>query len=220
MGAAFGCAGQRCMAGSILMAIGDVTAPLRERLVSAMDSLSLGDTSRDRSIGMGPVIDSTARDRLFGIIAQGTQLGIDVVRDGRKNLPEQGFFVGPTLFDNVRTDQFLFNTELFGPALSMSRSASLDEAIGWINQLPYGNGATLFTSNGGAAREFTRKVKCGMVGVNVGVPAPMAIFPFTGWGESFYGDLHVQGMEGIYFYTRQKVVLSRWDDSYMRKQGW
>ena len=128
--------------------------------------------------------------------------------------------MGPTLFDHVNSDQVLFDTELFGPALSLSRPPTLKDAIQQINQLPYGNGASIFTSSGAAAREFSRKIQCGMVGVNVGVPAPMAIFPFSGWGRSFFGDLHVQGMEGISFYTRTKVVLSRWDDTYVRRQGW
>jgi malonate-semialdehyde dehydrogenase (acetylating)/methylmalonate-semialdehyde dehydrogenase len=120
----------------------------------------------------------------------------------------------------VQPDRPLFQQELFGPVLSLARPGSLDEAIEWLNQLPYGNGATIFTSSGAAARDFARRIQCGMVGINVGVPAPMAIFPFSGWGGSFFGDLHVQGMEGVYFYTRQKVVLSRWDAGYTRKQGW
>ncbi len=104
--------------------------------------------------------------------------------------------------------------------LSLARPKSLDEALDWLNTLPFGNGATIFTTSGAAAREFSRRIQCGMVGINVGVPAPMAPFPFAGWGESFFGDLHVQGMEGVYFYTRQKVVLSRWDAGYVRRQGW
>ena len=220
MGAAFGCAGQRCMAGSILMGIGEIADPLQEGLVAEMDALTLGDTSRDHSVGMGAVIDAQSRDRLFGVIEQAAQDDVQIVRDGRSKVPSQGFYVGPTLFDHVSTEQTLFNTELFGPALCLSRPSSLDDAIQQINRLPYGNGASIFTSSGGAAREFSRRIQCGMVGVNVGVPAPMAIFPFSGWGRSFFGDLHVQGMEGISFYTRQKVVLSRWDDTYVRKQGW
>ena len=220
MGAAFGCAGQRCMAGSILMGIGDIADPLKEGLVSEMDALTLGDTSRDRSVGMGAMIDSQSRDRLFGVIEKAAQDKVQIVRDGRSKVPNQGFYLGPTLFDHVSTDQVLFNTELFGPALCLSRPSSLDDAIQQINRLPYGNGASIFTSSGAAAREFSRKIQCGMIGVNVGVPAPMAIFPFSGWGRSFFGDLHVQGMEGVSFYTRKKVVLSRWDDTYVRKQGW
>jgi malonate-semialdehyde dehydrogenase (acetylating)/methylmalonate-semialdehyde dehydrogenase len=114
----------------------------------------------------------------------------------------------------------LFQEEIFGPVLSLVRPRSLDEATATINELSYGNGATIFTSSGAAARQFTREIQCGMVGVNVGVPAPMALFSFSGWNDSFYGDLHVQGNEGVMFYTRQRVVLSRWDKGYVRAQGW
>lgn len=220
IGSAYGCAGQRCMAGSLLMGIGRVADELKERTVSAANALHLDDTSKNRQAGMGPVIDAAARDRLWKVVDQEAQAGKILARDGRRDLPQPGFFIGPTLFDDIKPDQALFQQELFGPVLSMSRPANLDEAIGWLNQLPYGNGATIFTSSGSAAREFARRVNCGMIGINVGVPAPMALFPFSGWGESFFGDLHVQGMEGVYFYTRQKVVLSRWDTGYLRRQGW
>lgn len=220
IGSAFGCAGQRCMAGSLLMGIGPAADEARDRTVAAMETLRLDDTSRNPSAGMGPVIDGAARDRLLGVIDREAQAGAKLIRDGRRSLPERGFFVGPTLIDDLTPDRALFQQELFGPVLSLSRPSSLDQAIEWLNRLPYGNGATIFTSNGAAAREFARRIHCGMVGVNVGVPAPMALFPFAGWGDSFLGDLHVQGMEGVYFYTRQKVVLSRWDTGYMRKQGW
>jgi malonate-semialdehyde dehydrogenase (acetylating)/methylmalonate-semialdehyde dehydrogenase len=220
MGSAFGCAGQRCMAGSVLMTVGKAAEPARELLLAAMDNLKLGDTSADSSAGMGPVIDAHARNRLFNVIDEEAATGTKLARDGRRSVPERGFFVGPTLFDGVTPDRRLFKTELFGPVLSMLRPPSLDVALEWLNQLPYGNGATIFTSSGAAAREFARRIRCGMVGVNIGVPAPMAVFPFSGWGESFFGDLHVQGMEGVSFYTRQKVVLSRWDSGYVRKQGW
>ena len=217
IGSAFGCAGQRCMAGSLLMGVGAAADEARDRTVAAMDALRIGDIP---DAGMGPVIDGAARDRLFGVIDREARDGGNLIRDGRRNVPQRGFFVGPTLFDDVTPERTLFRQELFGPLLSLARPRSLDEALDWLNQLPYGNGATIFTTNGAAAREFARRIQCGMVGVNVGVPAPMAIFPFSGWGESFLGDLHVQGMEGVYFYTRQKVVLSRWDAGYVRRQGW
>jgi malonate-semialdehyde dehydrogenase (acetylating)/methylmalonate-semialdehyde dehydrogenase len=220
MGAAFGCAGQRCMAGSILLAVGEAAEWFTPRLLSAMDALRVGDTVADAEAQMGPLIDSAARDRVLRAIEAGQLEGARLVRDGRTGTPTGGFFVGPTLFDDVDPSMRLFQEEIFGPVLSLGRPRDLDEAIAWANRAPYGNGAVIFTASGGAARQFTREVQCGMVGVNVGVPAPMALFAFSGWNRSFFGDLHVQGNEGVLFYTRQKVVLSRWDNAYRRAQGW
>jgi malonate-semialdehyde dehydrogenase (acetylating) / methylmalonate-semialdehyde dehydrogenase len=135
-------------------------------------------------------------------------------------VPESGFFVGPTLLDQVDPDMDLFKEEIFGPVLSLLSPRNLEEAINWLNRLPFGNGATIYTSNGKAARQFSREINCGMIGINVGVPAPMALFPFAGWNDSFYGDLHMQGIEGVMFYTKQRVILSRWDNNYQRIQGW
>ena len=210
MGSAFGCAGQRCMAGSLLMGLGDAAHRLRDQLCAAMDGLTVGDTAADPEAGMGPVIDAGARDRLFTRIQEAPQQDTEVVRDGREGIPDDGFFVGPTLFDGVTPDHGVFTEELFGPLLGMMRPESLDQAVEWINRIPYGNAATIFTRDGGAARRFVREVECGMIGVNLGVPAPMALFSFSGWDQSFFGDLHVQGMEGVMFYTRQKTVLTRW----------
>jgi malonate-semialdehyde dehydrogenase (acetylating) / methylmalonate-semialdehyde dehydrogenase len=220
MGAAFGCAGQRCMAGSIVMGVGTAGQGVVDRLHAATDALKVLPTDGSSDSEMGPVIDGGARDRLFSLIGAADAEGAKIVRDGRKHIPSGGFFVGPTLLDHVTPDMKLARTELFGPVLSIGRPDSLDAAIRWINGGGYGNGAVIFTRDGGAAREFSRKVQCGMIGVNVGVPAPMAVFSFTGWNRSFFGDLHVQGMEGIRFYTRQKVVFSRWDDAYVRTMGW
>ncbi len=210
MNSAFGCAGQRCMAGSLMMGVGDSADTLRDQVIGAMNGLVTDDTLDNPDAGMGAVIDSNARDRLFKQIDEAQGQGMEVARDGREGIPDQGFFVGPSLLDGVTPHQRIFTDELFGPVLGMMRPQSLDEAIEWTNRIPYGNAATIFTHDGGAARKFAREVECGMVGINLGVPAPMAQFSFSGWDLSFYGDLHVQGTEGIMFYTRQKTVLTRW----------
>ena len=150
----------------------------------------------------------------------GVEEGATLVRDGRNLSDKPGFYVGPTLFDQVQPQMRIANEEIFGPVLAMLRPKNLDEAIEWANQSGYGNGAVIFTSSGAAARKFAHEIQCGMVGVNVAVPAPTALFAFSGWNRSFFGDLHVQGQEGIMFYTRQKLVLSRWDADYQRNQGW
>jgi malonate-semialdehyde dehydrogenase (acetylating)/methylmalonate-semialdehyde dehydrogenase len=143
-----------------------------------------------------------------------------VVPSGTRPLPDHGYFVAPTLIDRVEPGTRLFQEEIFGPVLSLVRTESLDQAVSIMNTLAFGNGASIFTASGGAARQFSREIQCGMLGINVGVPAPMALFSFSGWNRSFFGDLHVQGMEGVLFYTRQKVILSRWDSAYLRHQGW
>ena len=209
LSSAFGCAGQRCMAGSLLMGVGN-GKELREQVVAAMDDLVVGNTYDDSTAQMGPVIDGLARDRLFARIAGAKSEGLILARDGRQDVPDNGFFVGPTLVDQVDPERAIFSDELFGPVLSMLHPKTLDEALEWFNRLPFGNAATLFTQDGGATRKFVREVECGMIGINLGVPAPVALFPFSGWDESFFGDLHVQGREGMMFYTRQKTVLSRW----------
>jgi malonate-semialdehyde dehydrogenase (acetylating) / methylmalonate-semialdehyde dehydrogenase len=220
MGSSFGCAGQRCMAGSLLVGVGAVHNQLKDRLVANIDSLKVGDTSADDLMEMGPVIDGSAQNRINKVIEKVTAEGLKLVRDGRQNIPKNGFFVKPTLFENVSTNHSIFSEEVFGPVLSMMHPKNIEEAISWVNKLNYGNGATLFTNSGADARQFTQGIKCGMLGINVGVPAAMSIFPFSGWNDSFYGDLHMQGTEGVMFYTRQKIVLSRWDSTYQRQMGW
>lgn len=210
MASAFGCAGQRCMAGSLLMGIGQGADPLREQVLLAMDNLVVGDTVSDPKASMGPVIDPVAQKRLFDCIQSASSRELEIARDGRNGIPDNGFFVGPTLLDKVTPSHQIFRTELFGPLLGMMRPTSIEEAIAWVNQIPFGNAATIFTRDGNAARRFAREAECGMIGINVGVPAPMALFSFSGWDESFFGDLHVQGNEGVLFYTRQKTVLTRW----------
>jgi len=223
LGSSFGCAGQRCMAGSVLMGVGSAGDEWRERVGAALAQFRLDDTSKNDQADMGPVIDSAAQKRVQSFIEHAPTEGADLAFDGRILLPggsRGGFFVGPTLLDRVQPTMRVFQEEIFGPVLSMLRPKTLDEAIETMNRLSFGNGASIFTSSGAAARQFGREIQCGMLGINVGVPAPMALFSFSGWNQSFFGDLHVQGMEGVMFYTRQRVVLSRWDKSYVRSMGW
>lgn len=219
LGSSFGCAGQRCMAGSVLMGVGRKTADAwRDHVSGALAGLKLDDTSANDAAGMGPVIDRVAQKRVVGVVDAAAAAGAEVAYRGPA--PERGFFVGPTLLDRVEPQMSVFQEEVFGPVLSLVRPETLDEAIATMNRLSFGNGASIFTSSGAAARQFTREIQCGMLGINVGVPAPMALFSFSGWNASFYGDLHVQGAEGVLFYTRQRVVLSRWDKGYVRAHGW
>jgi malonate-semialdehyde dehydrogenase (acetylating)/methylmalonate-semialdehyde dehydrogenase len=214
MGAAFGCSGQRCMAGSVAVAVEKAGDPLIHRLSEAATVLKVGPTDQDDTVAMGPVIDAPSRDRILKYLDLGTKEGAHLAADGRQRSELQsrrGFFVGPSIFDRVRPEMQIARDEIFGPVLSVMRAGTLEEAIAYANRSPYGNGAVIFTSDGAAARRFTREIRCGMVGINVGVPAPMSIFPFSGWNDSFFGDLHIQGLEGIQFYTRSKVVLSKWN---------
>ncbi|HEY6402470.1 MAG TPA: CoA-acylating methylmalonate-semialdehyde dehydrogenase [Blastocatellia bacterium] len=226
MGAAFGCSGQRCMAGSVAVAVGKAGDPLIESLDAAAKKMRVGPTdgpSADGNVDMGPVIDAAARDRIKSYIDLGLNEGAKLATDGRVTpLTElsEGFFVGPTIFDNVAPQMKIARDEIFGPVLSVMRVDDLSQAIARANESPYGNGAVIFTRDGGAARAFARHVNCGMIGVNVGVPAPMSVFPFTGWNQSFFGDLHIQGHEGFHFYTHNKVILNRWNDPGKRVLGW
>ncbi len=220
LGSAFGNAGQRCMAGSVLMGVGRNADELRDRVIGGLQKLKVDDTSSNPNADMGPVIDGLARDRILQTIKRAPDDGAKVVADGSTLRRDRGFFVGPTLIDHVEPRMSLFTEEIFGPVLSMLRPKTLDEALAWMNRVRYGNGASIFTSSGASARQFVREIQCGMLGINVGVPAPMALFSFSGWNQSFFGDLHVQGVEGMMFYTRQKCVLSRWDKNYVRQQGW
>jgi malonate-semialdehyde dehydrogenase (acetylating)/methylmalonate-semialdehyde dehydrogenase len=162
---------------------------------------------------MGPVITGQHRDRILGLVAASEKEGAKIVCDGRgAHVPDapHGFYLGATVVDRVREDMTLAREEVFGPVLNVARVEDLDSAIEQANRSSFGNGAAIFTNSGRAAREFKHRVKAGMIGINVGVPATMAMFPFTGWNESFYGDLHIQGREAVQFYTQQKVVTSRW----------
>ena len=213
IGSVFGCAGERCMAGSVAVTVdeaaGRVLPPLRE----ALDGMKIGPTDRDPEVDMGPVVTRQHLDKVHGYIASGLSDGASLYRDGRGvEVPEtpDGFYLGPTIFDQAATGMKIVREEIFGPVLSVIRTNSLDKGIEACNQSGFGNAAVLFTSDGRAARTFRNRVSAGMVGINVGVPAPMAFFPFSGWNGSFFGDLHIQGKEGFAFYTRQKVTMSRW----------
>ena len=211
--AAFGCAGERCMAGSTAITVGKAADYVLPPLVEAARSIKVGPTDSDAQPDMGPVITAQHRDRVLGLLARGEQQGAKIIADGRDvrvaDAPN-GFYVGATIVDRVQNEMTLAREEVFGPVLNVMRMEDLDHAIELVNKSAYGNGAAIFTNSGKAAREFKNRVKAGMVGINVGVPATMAMFPFTGWDESFYGDLHIQGREGVQFYTQQKVVTTRW----------
>jgi len=211
--AAFGCAGERCMAGSTALTVGAAAESLMPSLISAARAIKVGPTDRAAQPDMGPVISAQHRERVASLIAMGEIEGAKIVCDGRLlrvNEAPRGFYVGATVVDNVQADMALAKEEVFGPVLNVMRMEDLDGAIEMANRSAFGNGAAIFTRSGGAAREFKHRVKAGMVGINVGVPATMAMFPFTGWDDSFYGDLHIQGREAVQFYTQQKVITSRW----------
>ena len=212
--AAFGCSGQRCMAGPHVVAVGDIGDRLVESLVAAADKMKVGPTDRDWGADMGPVITRQHLDGLLANIDKSVQEGGKLVRDGRGLHIEEtpnGYYLGPTIFDHALPDMHLSKMEFFGPVLSVARASNLDEAIEMTNVSPFGNGAVIYTRSGHAAREFKHRCGAGMIGVNIGVPAPMAMFPFTGLKASFFGDVHIQGKDGIRFYTQQKMILSRWE---------
>ncbi|HRJ47606.1 MAG TPA: CoA-acylating methylmalonate-semialdehyde dehydrogenase [Opitutaceae bacterium] len=213
MNAAFGCAGERCMAGSSVLTVGDRGRAVMPELVKAAKSLTVGRTDVEAQPGMGAVITAAHRDRVRGLVDAGEREGAKVIADGRSvkvaDAPN-GFYLGATIVEDVRTDMKLAQEEVFGPVLNVLHMSGLDEAIALANASSYGNGAAIFSRSGAAAREFKQRVRAGMIGINVGVPAPMAMFPFSGWNESFFGDLHMQGRSGVLFYTQPKVTTSRW----------
>jgi malonate-semialdehyde dehydrogenase (acetylating)/methylmalonate-semialdehyde dehydrogenase len=210
--AAFGSAGERCMAISAAVVVGDASKPLMDYLVPKAEAVRVG-SGRDPQSEMGPVVTAAARDRIVGLIGSGEQQGAHLAVDGRGlKVPgfEEGFFVGPTVIDQVTTEMDVYREEIFGPVLSVVHADDVEAAIGMINANPYGNGTAIFTSSGEAARRFQRGVNVGMIGINVPIPVPMAYYSFGGWKDSLFGDKHVHGPEGISFYTRGKVVTSRW----------
>ncbi len=213
MGAAYGSAGERCMAISVAVPVGDETADrLIEKLKPRIAALKVG-PGTDPEADMGPVVTAAARDKILGLIDSGVEEGADLVVDGRGlklQGYENGYFVGATLFDHVTTDMKIYKEEIFGPVLSVARASSYGEAAQWINDHEFGNGTAIFTRDGDAAREFAHKIKVGMVGINVPIPVPMAFHSFGGWKASLFGDHHMHGPEGVRFYTRMKTVTSRW----------
>jgi malonate-semialdehyde dehydrogenase (acetylating) / methylmalonate-semialdehyde dehydrogenase len=212
--AAFGSAGQRCMAVSIVVAVGDIADELVSMIRERASRINVGPAADDRST-MGPLITAEARDRVMAHIDRGEREGAAIVADGRAvrvGGNEEGYFVGPTVLDNVKPGMAAYDEEVFGPLLGVTRTDSLDDALALIADNQYGNGAAVFTRSGHAAREFSRRVQAGMVGVNVPIPVPVGYYSFGGWGNSLFGDTHVYGPEGFHFYTRGKVITSRWPD--------
>ncbi|MEO8617410.1 MAG: CoA-acylating methylmalonate-semialdehyde dehydrogenase [Luteolibacter sp.] len=211
---AFGCAGERCMAGSTAVAVGDAGERLLPALADLVKAMKVGPTDvRESQPDMGAVISAEHKARVSGLIDAGERGGAKVLADGRSTKVDEapeGFFLGPTLIDHVEETNPLMETEVFGPVLAVMRAKTLDDAIDSANRQAFGNGAAIFTNSGKAAREFRRRVSAGMVGINVGVPAPLAYFPFSGWNDSFFGDLHIQGKEGVEFYTQRKTTTTRW----------
>ena len=213
MGAAYGSAGERCMAIPVGVPVGEATADaLVERLVPRIQALKVG-PGTDPEAEMGPLVTRAHRDKVENYIDQGVAEGAELVVDGR-NLRlqgyEDGYFTGATLFDRVTTDMTIYRHEIFGPVLSVVRAESYEQAAGWINAHEYGNGTAIFTRDGDAAREFAHRIKVGMVGVNVPIPVPMAFHSFGGWKASLFGDHHMHGPEGVRFYTRLKTITTRW----------
>jgi malonate-semialdehyde dehydrogenase (acetylating)/methylmalonate-semialdehyde dehydrogenase len=206
------------MAGSVAVAVGKAGDPVVRGLVDHVEKFRVGPTDGVEGVDMGPVIRAEHRDKVASYLDIAKQDGADVALDGRRKFFSEGFLIGPSVVDRVATNMRVWKEEIFGPVLSVVRAGDLNEALAIGDACDYGNGAVIFTSSGYAARQFKQHFNAGMIGINVGVPAPMAWFPFTGWNRSFFGDLHIQGSESIMFYTRQKVTLTRWpksDDSHL-----
>ncbi len=211
--AGFGSAGERCMAISVVVAVGDVGDPLVAGIEKRMAGLRTGDGRR--GCDMGPLVTGAHRDRVRDFIRAGERDGATLVVDGRDPVVDGdsgGFWLGPTLFDHVGAEMTIYTDEIFGPVLSVVRVDSYEDALDLVNAHPYGNGTAIFTNDGGAARRYREEVQVGMVGINVPIPVPMAYYSFGGWKSSLFGDTHAHGTEGVHFYTRGKVVTSRWLD--------
>jgi malonate-semialdehyde dehydrogenase (acetylating) / methylmalonate-semialdehyde dehydrogenase len=211
MNSAFGNAGERCLAGSVAVSVGGNPEQLTQRLEQAARALKPGPGDQP-GVDFGPLVADDHRQRVVGHIERAAAQGVRVVMDGRAGdyLKRPGFFLGPTILDAVTPAMAAGRDEIFGPVLSVAHVSGVDQAVELVNRLPLGNMAAVFTASGRAARQFRDEVECGMIGINVGVAQPLAFFPFTGWKSSFYGDLHLQGSDGVDFYTRKKIVVSRW----------
>jgi malonate-semialdehyde dehydrogenase (acetylating)/methylmalonate-semialdehyde dehydrogenase len=216
---AFGCAGQRCLAASVVILAGSSSDKFTEKIIAAAKSKKTGN-GLTPGVEMGPVISKQSKERIEKLIQNGVDAGAELLLDGRKiDIPgcEGGNFIGPTIFGNVNPESEIYKTEIFGPVLSIITADSLDDAIKLINKGQYGNSACIFTRSGAAARKFRHDALAGNIGVNIGIAAPMAFFPFSGWKESFFGDLHGQSLHAVEFYTQTKVVIERWHEEWTRK---
>ncbi|MFY9748772.1 MAG: CoA-acylating methylmalonate-semialdehyde dehydrogenase [Acidobacteriaceae bacterium] len=210
MGSAFGAAGQRCLAGSVLVPVGDVAEPLLDLLVNKAKALPVGDPL-EAGVQVGPLVSEDQKKRVLGYIEKGVAEGAQAICDGRSvDADPSGAFVGPTVLDHVEPTATVAREEIFGPVLSVLRAKDLDDALNLVNSSDFGNTTTIYTKSGKAAREYQSRVEVGMVGVNMAVAAPMAFFPFAGWKNSFFGDLHAHGKDAVAFYTEQKVLMTRW----------
>lgn len=219
MDSAFGCAGQRCLAASLAITVGSAKTPFTEAMVQAAESRIVGN-GLDATVQMGPVISPDSQARIEGLIQKGIAEGCEVLVDGRNAQVsgyEKGHFLRPTLLQDVPPEGEIANTEIFGPVLGLMHTETLDEAIHLVNRSRWGNMACLFTNSGAAARKFRYEAAAGNIGINIGVAAPMAFFPFSGWKDSFYGDLHGQGAHAVEFFTQTKVVVERWPKEWSRQ---
>jgi malonate-semialdehyde dehydrogenase (acetylating)/methylmalonate-semialdehyde dehydrogenase len=216
---AFGSAGQRCLAASVAITVGGARDPFTEAIAATAAARKVG-SGLDPQVEMGPVITARSKERISALIQKGADGGAQVLVDGRGAVVtgyERGYFVGPTVLRNVEPGNEIARTEIFGPVLSLIHVGDIDEAIKLVNGGAYGNMASLFTSSGAAARKFRYEAQAGNVGINIGVAAPMAFFPFSGWKESFFGVLHGQGKHAVEFFTQTKVVVERWPKEWSRK---
>ena len=216
IGAGYGSAGERCMAISVAVVVGSIADELVAKLAARIRKLTVDDGSSPRA-DMGPLITASHRDKVLGYIEDGERAGAELVVDGRGLRVagrEGGFFLGPSLFDRVEPDMRIYREEIFGPVLSIVRVPDFAAAVELVNAHEYGNGVACYTSDGGVAREFARRIKAGMVGINVPIPVPLAFHSFGGWKRSLFGDHHIYGEEGVRFYTRYKSVMQRWPSAH------